>query len=258
MIIDCFTFCDELDLLEVRLHELKDVVDVFVLSEALFTFTGNPKPLYYYENKERFNGFNIVHAVCDSPPAASPSEMERRQNQHAIDYVFDNLWTRGDMIIQTDCDEIPRADTIRKSMSEDFQSARMSMRLFYYYMNCAEISSRKWRNGRIIRPEKRFKYNVKQNDRNDVVYDNAGWHFSFLGGAWSIQKKIAAWGHANEYNRAPYNTIEHIQRCMDQGTDIFMRKGKRAISFEFIDLDLPKYIIENMKKLKGHLRAVSK
>ena len=29
MIIDCFPFFDELDLLEIRLNELKDIVDVF-------------------------------------------------------------------------------------------------------------------------------------------------------------------------------------------------------------------------------------
>ena len=42
MIVDCFPFFNELDLLELRLNELKDVVDVFVLSEATLTFTGKP------------------------------------------------------------------------------------------------------------------------------------------------------------------------------------------------------------------------
>jgi len=31
-LIDCFPFFNELDLLEIRLNELKDVVDVFVLT----------------------------------------------------------------------------------------------------------------------------------------------------------------------------------------------------------------------------------
>ena len=45
-VIDCFPFFNELDLLEIRLNELKDVVDVFVLTEAPFTFTGREKPLF--------------------------------------------------------------------------------------------------------------------------------------------------------------------------------------------------------------------
>ena len=44
MVIDCFLFFDEIDLLEIRLNELKDVVDVFVLTESPYTFTGKEKP----------------------------------------------------------------------------------------------------------------------------------------------------------------------------------------------------------------------
>ena len=35
MIYDCFMFYNELDLLEIRIEELWDVVDYFVLSEAV-------------------------------------------------------------------------------------------------------------------------------------------------------------------------------------------------------------------------------
>lgn len=54
MIIDCFTFFNELDVLEIRLRELDGVVDRFVLVEATLTHQGKPKPLLYAENKERF------------------------------------------------------------------------------------------------------------------------------------------------------------------------------------------------------------
>ncbi len=40
MIYDCFTFFNELDLLEIRLNVLRDVVDRFVLVEAGETHTG--------------------------------------------------------------------------------------------------------------------------------------------------------------------------------------------------------------------------
>ena len=54
MIYDCFSFYNELDLLEIRLNVLKGTVDKFVLAEATVTHTGHPKPLYYAENKARF------------------------------------------------------------------------------------------------------------------------------------------------------------------------------------------------------------
>lgn len=46
MIYDCFSFFNELDLLEIRLNVLKDVVDRFVLVEAGETHAGKPKPFY--------------------------------------------------------------------------------------------------------------------------------------------------------------------------------------------------------------------
>ena len=54
MIYDCFTFFNELDLLEIRLNELDLVVDKFVLVEANFTHQGKEKRLLFEENKNRF------------------------------------------------------------------------------------------------------------------------------------------------------------------------------------------------------------
>ena len=51
MVYDCFQFFNELDILKLRLHIMDPVVDRFVISEATETFSGNPKPLYYEENK---------------------------------------------------------------------------------------------------------------------------------------------------------------------------------------------------------------
>ena len=53
-VIDSIIFFNELDLLEMRLNILNDVVDTFVITESPFTVSGNEKPLYYLENKDRF------------------------------------------------------------------------------------------------------------------------------------------------------------------------------------------------------------
>ena len=56
-VYDCFTFFNELDLLEIRLNELNDVVDYFVLVEATTTYSGKPKELYFQKNKDRYKKF---------------------------------------------------------------------------------------------------------------------------------------------------------------------------------------------------------
>ena len=48
MIYDCFTFYNELDLLEIRLNVLNDVVDRFVLVEMNKTHMGDDKPFTLY------------------------------------------------------------------------------------------------------------------------------------------------------------------------------------------------------------------
>jgi beta-1,4-mannosyl-glycoprotein beta-1,4-N-acetylglucosaminyltransferase len=47
MIIDCFPFFKELDLLEIRLNELDPVIDYFVLVEASKTQSKLDKPFYF-------------------------------------------------------------------------------------------------------------------------------------------------------------------------------------------------------------------
>src|ERR1022692_3538362 len=75
MIYDCFTFFDELELLELRLHELGDVVDKFVWVEATKTHSNKSKPLHYQENRVLFQAFHdqIIHVVVDDMPDSNDS-----------------------------------------------------------------------------------------------------------------------------------------------------------------------------------------
>ena len=69
-IYDIFCFFNELDLLEIRLNILDDYVDYFVIYEAPQTFSGNPKPLYFQENRQRFKKWEhkIIHYVVENVP----------------------------------------------------------------------------------------------------------------------------------------------------------------------------------------------
>jgi beta-1,4-mannosyl-glycoprotein beta-1,4-N-acetylglucosaminyltransferase len=64
MIYDCFTFFNELDLLELRLETLAHVVDYFVIVEADKTHAAAAKPFFFEENKNRFSKYlpKIIYA----------------------------------------------------------------------------------------------------------------------------------------------------------------------------------------------------
>ncbi len=68
-IYDCFTFFNELDLLEIRLEELYKHVDYFVIVEATKTFTGEKKDLIFKKNKKRFSKWEdkIIYVSTDLP-----------------------------------------------------------------------------------------------------------------------------------------------------------------------------------------------
>ena len=58
-VFDCFLFLNELDLLELRLNELNDVVDYFIIAESTYSFKGDKKKeLFFLEkNRSRFEKF---------------------------------------------------------------------------------------------------------------------------------------------------------------------------------------------------------
>ena len=66
-VYDCFTFFNELDLLELRLTECYNHTDYFVIAESNKSFTGNSKPFNLEENWDRFKAFHdkIIYVKVD-------------------------------------------------------------------------------------------------------------------------------------------------------------------------------------------------
>ena len=66
-VVDCFTFYNELEILELRFLELYDVVDKFIIVEANKTFKGDFKPFILEENKLRFEKWwdKVAHIHID-------------------------------------------------------------------------------------------------------------------------------------------------------------------------------------------------
>ena len=112
-IYDCFTFYNELDLLDVRLAELYNHVDYFVIVEANTTFTNRSKPFYFNENKERYSKYfdKIIHVkVEDMPNNVDPWANEEFQRNQIMRGLTDA--TETDIIMVSDVDEIPRASAV--------------------------------------------------------------------------------------------------------------------------------------------------
>ena len=252
MTYDCFCFSNELDLLELRLNELSSVVDYFVLVESECNHQKRSKALFYKDNKERFSHFNdrIIHIVI------SASELPLHKSSWDIEHFQRNQIMRGldnckpqDLILISDLDEIPRPDAITRYRNTK-HPIRLYQDLFYYFLNFRCIERRVWTLGTRMLPFRALKSPQEARKLSCHHLDNAGWHFSYLGGPNAIIQKINAFAHA-EFNVEKYNNASFIQHQIRAGTDVFGRN----LHFEKINIDktFPVYLQSNQAKYSRHL-----
>lgn len=205
MIVDCFTFFNELDVLELRLRLLDDVVDRFVLCEAPFTFRGDAKPLTFGEHAARFERWRerIVHLVYPAPADANPWVNEWGQRA----YLAQGLaGCAGDDVVWIgDVDEFPDPARARQRPAAG-RVLGFRMQASVGYVN--RVVDEAWIGTRAVA----FGDLAALGTPNDVrllppaALDlvDGGWHFSALGGATAMYGKLKSYAHA-EYD-VPYYT----------------------------------------------------
>lgn len=242
MILDAFIFYNELELLDIRFRELYDEVDWFILVEATRTFRGDPKPLFFKENQERYLPYmsKVVHIVVDDMPMHTDAWGREDHQRNAIARGVDIINPPNDAILLiSDVDEIPDISAIRSTQIDDIMCLQQDF--YYYTMTWKHRDS--WTSARVL-PIKRFRRpNVTANSiRMSSVHSKpipyAGWHFSYLGDISFIRKKIESFSH-QEFNFEQYKNTEHLEECIRNGKDLFFRHDKQL---SYIPLHLNPYL----------------
>lgn len=241
-VYDCFTFFNELDLLEIRLNTLDPHVDFFVICESYKTFSGKDKPLYYKENKERFAKWNhkIIHIVA--PSIETEDSFERAGHQK--DYIRKSLKNlhAHDIVYFGDLDEVWTPQDIQDDRVYNLRQVNYS-----YYLN--NRSSEEWI-GTVVGRWSTIKTQSFNHWRakHDNVLDDGGWHFTNMGGAEQIRKKLDAYDH-QEFNNDDVKS--QIEGRMERGED-YVGRGRdwQGAPFEFHtdEVDLPQYLKDNKEK----------
>lgn len=231
-IYDCFLFYNEFDLLEIRLNELKDVVDKFVIVEAAETFRGKPKPFLFPENKDRFREFadKIIYVqVKGYYEADTPWKREMHQRNQIMEGL--KQCHPQDVIMISDVDEIIRNEKVKDMVLPLLHSKTdlvvCEQSLYYGYLNHIDAATQ-WRgpvamtykNVKKLRPktlrklrhlhEKRLKhYHI---DKYKIV-ENGGWHFTSMGGIHRLITKLESFSYA-EMDTAENKDPERIRRVI--------------------------------------------
>jgi len=280
-VFDSFIFFNELELLEMRLNILGDVVDKFVLTESPYTVSGNEKPLYYEENKDKFAKWHdkIVHNITEEIPNDFSHMMEKSKfhigygeldpygqrfidlpirfqravyNRNASCFGIEKAGAEdGDIVMTSDADEI-----INPLVLEDLfwfdPSKHYTTICNAYYFKLNFLYQIDWMGTRLCTWKHLKETTIdqhRQDHANAYKITNGGWHFSFLGNAENFKLKLASYEHTE--NNIASNT-DNAEEKIEQGLDPI----GRGMTYEAVPIDdsYPEYIQNNQEKFAEFIK----
>jgi hypothetical protein len=241
-IVDCFTYFNEKELLELRIKLLEDKVDKFIICDANKTHKGDSKPFTCMETLEELNlssdkiiVLNVELPGYEEDP--DPWVRERLQRNVAESFIDDD-----DICFVSDCDEIMNpdliehfADVVKKNPDHilrvlmPFLIGKANLRAYdkndnpiewncpffcmKHHLNEYSLSD--------IRESKTLNTNsIKFSDffitQNEKILEG-GWHFSWMGDQKIKEKKVNSFLHWNEVSlqenyEAKENSLDPLGR----------------------------------------------
>jgi hypothetical protein len=186
-------FFNENDVASIRFEELDPVVDYFVIVNGGKTFRGDKKPDYFDHTRFLKYKDKIRMVYYDDALEMDAWDRETRQ-RNAISLGLYDAKTE-DMVIISDCDEIPRRQAIVDLLNDntlDYGPVSLMMDVY-----CAGINYLT-PNQHTIKVCHMGDFTTAQEVRkaeNRHIIPHAGWEFSSLGTAETISKKLKSFSH---------------------------------------------------------------
>lgn len=247
-IFDCFTFLNELELLELRFMELYDTVDHFVLVEANRSHNGTPKEFLFEKNKDRYEKKyldKLIYVKVHDMPEYDKNDIFKLEyfQRNAIMRGLGGRVATGDKILVSDLDEIPNIEAIKVSMNAT-RWILFKQTLFYYYVNCRV--QRGW-GGTVMadwgafRNPQQLRFYAQRHSwakPTEGLCPDGGWHYSYMTGGDSkrLKQKIDYFAESSTLSDIA-GTPEKIKERMAGRKDLFDREGKRAGYYlEIVDI----------------------
>lgn len=254
---------NELDVLELRLGEMSDTVERFVIAEADRTYAGAPKPLWFCEERERFSPWldRITYLpVLDMPAGADPWAREHHQRR-ALGRGLGGL-EPDDLVILTDLDEIVRTEAIlwaKRHVQQGTWRFLLHMHLYHLLWRWPDLS---WRyqiarcaRGRDV-PRDIQAWRLRNDPAMPAVGEyrgtlaaprSDGWHCAYFGGGERIRYKLAEHAHP-EMALPEHESLGFLEACVREGRDLFGRDAEHLLVAVAED-ELPAYAVREREAL---------
>jgi hypothetical protein len=268
-IYDCFTFFNELTLLELRLETLWDTVDYFIIAESPYTHSGQSKPLYFADNQHLFAKYKekIRHIVVTDMPEGQTRDDAWSRERHQRKSLARGLWDiqPNDLVITSDADEIPRPSCIQQCR-QDTQYSRWILfcPTCIYKLNYMRVKGNHgidWdaspniivtRTSVFTDPqtERSFTFPWQHLPENVSFISHGGWHWCSIGDDAHGVLKLQSFSHT-EANVPEIIDNFDINKFVQNKTS-HERPGQY---FEPVIIDdyYPEYVINNLEKFKEYV-----
>ncbi|PWN28666.1 glycosyl transferase [Jaminaea rosea] len=228
-LIDAVLFSTELDLLEIRLRELWDVVDQFVVVESTHTLMGDEKNLTFAANRLRFSPWEskIAYHKYQGRPMTQKDGAFTLANEMrvGVNHFIHNVLKppASSLLLMADVDEIPSHASLSllKACAAPLPM-HLQMRNYVYSFEWV-TDNRSWR---AQLHELNDGSSYMHGKTSDNALADAGWHCSFcFRNLWEFTFKMKGASHADRlYHRLDWQSYlspERIQRKICSGEDLF-------------------------------------
>ena len=272
MLIDCFTYFNEKELLERRIETLKDTVDLFLIADADRTHKGEPKAFSALETIKELGlpeeKIQVIHIELPSPEEAPDPWIRERAQRDALAVAMRMI--EGDHIFfVSDCDEIARPSTLLEAAKVSDENPTEFVRLSMpFLMNRADLQCHnaedkpmEWVAGTLVRSQhvrdESTLSQIRATPGGIKVGDlDGGWHFSWMGDSSRIKTKVSSFAHC--YDIIPSAAAPLFSEEMMQFMDNYEAKEGATDPLGRVDHRLKKYSHELLPEKLFKLERVKR
>lgn len=267
-VFDCFPFFNEIDILSLRLHELDSAVDCFVIVESneMHGSARTKAPVFESEACRKVIApflHKIFYMLLDKlqpeyTDARSGWQRENFQRAALMKPIKALRAKSDDIIIVSDCDEIPRARVVSACRNSNLTSIhKLNLDFFYYNVNNYVGPWAYSTIGTLAQYEAAGGFQTPRGTLDmptAVKYPtipNAGWHFSYFGGIDRIIYKAGNFAHSSDsfVRDTLARGTQQIADDIAAHRDLYHRKDVPEFSHRLSsDLNLPEYFLNNRER----------